>query len=133
MVNNFNTPVDNRYSFELYKSNVCHKLKKLGDIEFLIETLNNDDILIYYEKQWYPECLYLLAMVDYISRENGIELCEDYNDLRRRKLSETIYPASVLALCVANKSDLPKRQAYREAIPEFIRFNIVESDVRNVN
>ena len=125
--------IDNRCSFELYKSNVCHKLKNLGDIEFLIETLNNDDIRLYYEKQWYPECLYLLAMVDYISRENGIELCEEYNDLRKRKLSETIYPASVLALCVASKSDLPKRQAYREAIPEFIRFNIVESDVRNVN
>ena len=133
MVNNFNTSVDNRCSFELYKCNVCHKLKNLGDIEFLIETLNNDDIRLYYEKQWYPECLYLLAMVDYISRENGIELCEEYNDLRKRKLSETIYPASVLALCVASKSDLPKRQAYREAIPEFIRFNIVESDVRNVN
>ena len=112
---------------------MCHKLKNLGDIEFLIETLNNDDIRLYFEKQWYPECLYLLAMVDYISRENGIELCEEYNDLRKRKLSETIYPASVLALCVASKSDLPKRQAYREAIPEFIRFNIVESDVRNVN
>lgn len=133
MVNNFNTSVDNRCSFELYKCNVCHKLKNLGDIEFLIETLNNDDIRLYFEKQWYPECLYLLAMVDYISRENGIELCEEYNDLRKRKLSETIYPASVLALCVASKSDLPKRQAYREAIPEFIRFNIVESDVRNVN
>lgn len=125
--------LEHRCSFELYKSNVCHKLKNLGDIEFLIETLKNDDIRIYYEKKWYPECLYLLAMVDYISRENDIELCEEYADLRKRKLSETIYPTSVLALCRAVNSDEPKRQAYRESIPEFIRFNIVESEVRNVN
>lgn len=125
--------LENRCSFELYKSNVCHKLKNLGDIDFLIETLTNDDIRIYYEKKWYPECLYLLAMVDYISRENGIALCEEYNDLRNRRLSETVYPASVLALCSAINSDEPKRQAYRESIPEFIRFNIVESEVRNVN
>lgn len=124
--------LESRCSFELYKSNVCHKLKNLGDIEFLIETLENDDIRLYYEKKWYPECLYLLAMVDYISRENDIELCEEYNDLRNRKLAKTIYPASVLALCRALKSDEPKNRAYREAIPEFIRFNIVESEVRNV-
>lgn len=124
---------ESRCSFELYKSNVCHRLKNLGDIDFLIETLKSDDIRIYYEKKWYPECLYLLAMVDYISRENGIELCEEYDDLRNRKLSEIIYPASILALCAASKSDAPKQQAYREAIPEFMRFNIVESEVRNVN
>lgn len=124
--------IENRCSFELYKSNVCHKLKDLGDIDFLIETLKSDDIRIYYKKKWYPECLYLLAMVDYISRENGIELCEEYDDLRSRKLSEIIYPASVLALCMASKSDMPKKQAYMEAIPEFKRFNIVESEVRNV-
>ncbi len=123
---------DTRCSFELFKSNVCHRLKNLGDIDFLIETLENDDIRIYYERKWYPECLYLLAMVDYISRENDIELCEEYNDLRNLKLSKTIYPTSVLALCQAVKSDAPKQQALREAIPEFLRFNIVESDVRNI-
>ena len=125
--------LENRCSFELYKSNVCHRLKNLGDIDFLIETLTKDDIRNYYKKKWYPECLYLLAMVDYISRENGIELCEEYNDLRNRKLSKIIYPASVIALCRAMRSDAPKQQAYMESIPEFRRFNIVESEVRNVN
>lgn len=124
---------DNRCSFELFKSNVCHRLRNLGDIEFLSETLTNDDIRSCYEKGWYPECLYILAMVDYISRENGIELCEDYDNLRSRKLSETIYPTSVLALCRAVNSDAPKERAYRESISEFIRFNIVENDIRNVN
>ncbi len=124
---------EKRCAFELFKSNVCHKLKSMGDIDFLIETLESDDIRTYYAKKWYPECLYLLAMTDYISRINSIDLCEDYEDIRKQRLSETVYPSSVLALCAAQKDDTPKTKAYREAIPEFVRFNIVESDIRNVN
>lgn len=123
---------DVRCSFELFKSNVCHRLKELGDIDFLIETLENNDIRVYYQKNWYPESFYLLAMVDYISRVNDVSLCEDYNDLRGQKLADVLYPASILALCAAQNSDEPKKQARREAIPEFMRFNIVESEIRNV-
>lgn len=124
---------EKRCSFELFKSNVCHRLKNLGDIDFLIETLKSDDIRAYYRKQWYPESLYLLAMVDYISRENDVALCEDYDDLRKQRLAEVVYPSSILALCAVRKDDTPKKQACKDAIPEFMRFNIVESEVRNVN
>lgn len=63
--------MEKRCSFELFKSNVCHRLKEQGDIDFLIETLKEDMIRQYYDKKWYPESFYLLAMVDYISRENN--------------------------------------------------------------
>lgn len=33
-----------RSSFELFKSNVCHRLKELGDVGFIIETLESDSI-----------------------------------------------------------------------------------------
>lgn len=46
--------------------------------------------------------------------------------------AETIYPASVRAMSAAAKSDAPMQRAVAEAIPEFLRFNIVESEVRNV-
>ena len=71
-----------RLSFDLFKSNVCHRLKELGDIDFLIEVLEGDDVTAYYRKSWFPECLYLLALVDYISRVNGIPLVDAYNDLQ---------------------------------------------------
>ncbi|MCD8011000.1 MAG: helix-turn-helix domain-containing protein [Lachnospiraceae bacterium] len=125
--------MEKRCSFDLFKSNVCHKLKNMGDIDFLIDALEQDDIRLYYQKKWYPESLYLLAMVDYLSRENQIELCEEYNDLRTRKLPEVIYPAGILALCAVEKNDRAKEQARKDAIPEFMRFNIVESEVRNVS
>ncbi len=119
-------------SFETFKSNVCHRLKNLGDIDFLITTIEGNDIFDCFSLGWYPECLYLLAMVDYISRLNDVELCEDYDELRGLRLEETVYPTSLLILSEVLRDEGIKEEAYANAIPEFIRFNIVENEVRNV-
>ena len=58
--------LEERPSFELFKSNTCHRLKELGDIEFVIELLEQDMISKYYEKKWYAESLYLLANIESI-------------------------------------------------------------------
>ncbi len=121
-----------RTSFELFKSNVCHKLKELGDIDFIIDTLESNEIQDYYNRQWYAECFYLLAMLDYVSRINDVPYCEDYSELRKQKLSETLYPASIVAATTVSKNDKIMSQALKDAIPEFLRFNIIESEVRNV-
>jgi len=121
-----------RPDFEIFKSNTCHYVKDMGDIDFLIDVIKSDRIVSYLDKRWYREALYLLAMVDYLCRENALPLHDDYEELRRLKLSEVVYPAGILVLCAALKSDEPKEQSLREAIPEFLRHNIVESEVRNV-
>ena len=121
-----------RPTFEIFKSNTCHHVKDMGDIDFLIDVIKSDRIISYLVKRWYREALYLLAMVDYLCRENALPLHDDYEELRRLKLSEIVYPAGILILCAALKSDEPKEQSLREAIPEFLRHNIVESEVRNV-
>lgn len=123
---------EKRCSFELFKSNVCHQLKELGDIDFIIHTLENDDIRTYYNRRWYPECFYLLAMLDYVSRINDVPLCGEYQDLRQQSLSEVLYPASVVAAATVAGDERPKEDALRSAIPEFKRFNIIENEVRNV-
>lgn len=40
-----------RIGFELYKSSVCHRLKELGDINFIIETLQKDDIGKFFKRK----------------------------------------------------------------------------------
>ena len=119
-------------SFENFKSTVCHRVKEMGDVEFMMDLLDSDAIRTYYDRHWYPESLYLLAMLDYLSRLHGLPQCSDYDDLRRCKLEKPVYPASVLAVSVAAGNDQALQQAEREAIPEFMRFNIVESEVWNV-
>jgi DNA-binding Xre family transcriptional regulator len=121
-----------RSSFETFKSNVCHQVKNLGDVDFIIDALESNKIRELYQKKWYPESLYLLAMVDYLSRENGLPVCADYDDIRAARLQKPIYPASVIAMSVFSHSEQPKRESLADAIPEFLRFNIVEGEVRNV-
>ena len=121
-----------RPSFDIFKSSVCHMVHDMGDMDFIIDTLETDRIRKLYQKRWYPEALYLLAMVDYLSRENDLPLCNAYNDLRAARLHEPIYPSSVVVMSIAAGSDQPKKDSYANAIPEFRRFNIVESEVRNV-
>lgn len=121
-----------RPAFDIFKSNTCHRVKDMGDIPFIIQLLKTNQIRELYEKKWYPEALYLLAMLDYLSRENNVPICKNYNDIRNSKLQRPIYPSSVIILCKTMKSDAPREECVRMAIPEFLRFNIVESEVRNV-
>ena len=121
-----------RSSFEIFKSNVCHMVKDMGDLNFIIDTLENDRIRVLYKKKWYPETLYLLAMIDYLSRVNDIPICTNYNDIRRLKLAKTLYPSGILLEAAITNNEEIKIEARKNAIPEFIRFNIVESEVRNL-
>ena len=94
--------------------------------------MESQDIRTYYERKWYPESLYLLAMLDYISRENDVPLDSEYDNLRQCRLEKPVYPASLRAVSVAARSDAVLKEAANTAIPEFMRFNIIENEVRNV-
>ena len=130
--NNSEDKVDYRCSFETFKSNTCHHLKDIGDIDFIIETLEADEIRKLYERSWYREALYLLAMVDYLSRINDLPLCTNYNDIRAQKLERPCFPAGVIVSYAATGDERIKEKALANAIPEFLRFNIVEGEVRTV-
>lgn len=130
--NNKERSADYRCSFETFKSNTCHHVKDLGDIDFIIETLEADEIRKLYNRQWYREALYLLAMVDYLSRLNSLPICTNYNDLRCKRLEKPYFPASVAVSYAATGDESIKDEAVANAIPEFLRFNIVEIQVRNV-
>ena len=118
------------YSFDVYKSTVCHEVKNLGDLQFIINTLKENKVRDLYNKRCYPEALYLLAMIDYLSRENGLPVCTNYDDIRACKLKKPVFPNSVIALSLVDGSALSR--AEKNAIPEFKRFNIIEADVRDI-
>lgn len=124
--------MEKRCDFELFKSNVCHWLKEEGDIDFLIQVLESDLIRKYYNRKWYLESFYLLGMLDYISRINDVPICSEYDDLRQQRMQEIVYPVGVLLTARVLGDESIKEQALKEAIPEILKFNIVESDIRNV-
>lgn len=124
--------MEKRCDFELFKSNVCHWLKEEGDIDFLIQVLESDLIRKYYNRKWYLESFYLLGMLDYISRINDVPMCSEYDDLRQQRMQKIVYPVGVLLTARVLRDESIKEQALKEAIPEILKFNIVESDIRNV-
>lgn len=123
---------DGRSDFDTFKSNVCHMVKDNGDMNYIIKTLEQDTVRVLYDKGWNRECLYVLAMLDYLCRVNDLPLCANYDDLRCQRLAEPYYPRSVLVYAAVMQDESIKEEARRNAIPEFMRFNIVEGEVRNI-
>lgn len=123
---------ENRCDFETFKSNVCHDLKSLDYKRFIVKILKEDTITRYFDKKWYPEALYLLAMLDYLSRLHNIPTCTKYNKYRKAKLSEVVYPMSIIAQANIMKDNRIMSQAFKNSIPEFSRFNIVENEVFDI-
>lgn len=123
---------DGRSDFDTFKSNVCHMVKDNGDLNYIITTLEEDTVHQLYDKGWYRECLYVLSMLDYLCRVNDLPLCANYDDLRCKRLPEPYYPRSVLVHAAVMHDESIKEEACHNAIPEFMRANIVEGEVRNI-
>ena len=116
--------------FEIFKKSLRKQVNDLGDFEFVGEILNKNDIRNYHKKNQLPQCYYLLALVDYLCNENGLPAFTDYDDIRKERLPETLYPAEVVSLATALKDDNVLREAYQKGIDEFKHFNIIETDIR---
>jgi len=119
--------VEVRYDFEVFKSNVNHRIKDTSELDFIINTLKEEDIRRYWNKKWYPEAFYLLATVDYLSRINDIPLCRQYDDIRSHSLKSPLYPRDIQMISQLTHSSERKEICRKDAIPEFSRFNIMES------
>lgn len=121
-----------RPDFEIHKGNYKHALLSKGDLDFIEYIITSDIITIYLDQRWYMESLYILGMLDYLSRINEIPLYNKYDYLRDRKLSMIIYPADVILISYLDKKSNIKKECFEKSFPEFKRFNIVETDLRNV-
>lgn len=123
---------ESRIDFEFYKSHVCHRVKDLGDLNFIAQALQERQIDHLYNKGWYLEAFYLLAMVDYLCRENSLPVCAEYKNLRTQKLADPVFPKGILLQASLLKDDQIKQHCFEKAIPEFKRFNIIENEVRDL-
>lgn len=121
-----------RMSFENFKSTVCHRLKNIGGLNFIEETLLARSVEVFYKKEWYLESYYILAMLDYVSRKNNIPLCELYNKMRCGKIENPVYPEGILRLYLMSNDENILKESFENSIPEFKRFNIIENEVENL-
>jgi len=118
--------------FELYRSNICHEVYQLGQLDFVVKVLESDKIEQLYRKKEYRKSLYLLSMVDYLSRINNLPYCNKYSDIRKTKLKTIYYPLGIKIKYHLTKDHNILKQAKKNAIPEFLIHNIVESEIEKI-
>jgi len=116
--------------FDLFKSNMCHELARIKDIEFLKKYLENDSVNEYYKRKEYTKALYMLSMIEYLLEKNNISLPESFNELRTIKTKYVLVPESIYLLLKARMKTYT--EIVKETIPYFLEHNIVESDIYNV-
>jgi hypothetical protein len=114
---------------DIFRSNVCHRVRDMGELDFVVDTLQSEMIFHYWNENKQFQALYLLAMMDYLCRKNDIPRCENYNELRSFCFKEPIYTRDVLLSSKLIPDKDIKEEARNNSILEFIRFNIVECDI----
>ena len=122
------TLCDKNHSFNLFRSEQCHLVKRLGEIDYVIDLLEKKKIDYYWKLGMNAEAFYLLAMLDYLSKRNGLPKCTDYEEIRQYKLEKPVYPADTeLSEKLIGKD--AHKDALDHAIQEFLNFNIVECEI----
>ena len=76
--------------FQTYRNNLHHRIRQ-DELTFLLETVDGDEVTVYLRHEDYLKAMYLVATVDYLSKKNGIPLCDKYNSVRKMKLPELQY------------------------------------------
>lgn len=126
-----------RMEFDLFKSEICHIYKNDGLYHFVSEIVSDDWISYFWNKQWFAESFYTLAMLDYLSEINHAPLYKKYNEYRKLKLGEPIFPSDILYIDKLNKNDNAKKRAIEECQnslcgKHFLKYNIIERSITEV-
>ena len=116
--------------FDLFKSDTLQRLKREREEDFIKRMATTDVINNYYQNNKYKEALYLLALLDYLSKKNSLPLLKQYDYLRDYNLDK-VYVSKSLYLLLAYKSTTVT-SIYKECIKEFLKYNIVEAEIDNV-
>lgn len=116
-----------------YTSELCHMLKRMGDIDFskhILDYIDIDKLIMSGRKK---HALYTVAMMDCVSKENHIPVNENLNKYRNMKMETLCFSSGVeLYTKITKKTDM-KERVLKTAMPEFLVYNIVESSIRNIS
>lgn len=115
---NIDDLVYEKEDFQTFRNNLHHELKNQGELNTLLNILENRKIDYYLMHEDILKAMYLLSLLDYLSKENQLPLCQEYSELRKQTLKEPYY--------VGNQLQERKSVKY---IQEFVTHNIYEGDL----
>ena len=117
--------------FELFKSNMCHEVKRLTYEKFIERYSNDETIMKLYREQKYYESVYLLSLLDDLCNKTKRPIDTKFDSVREAKFDKLVVPESIYYLLL-NKQ-ITMEEIYNESLPTFLSHNIIESEIDNVN
>jgi len=105
------------FGFRHFRDELHNQIKSLGPVNFLIKNLNENSVIQLYRAGYTVRAMYLMCMIDYISRLLCVPILKEYDFLRHKKLEKP--------LVIAERP----QNGNPEYIPEFERHNILEGDI----
>lgn len=114
-------------SWENFKSALQHELKEKGFQQFISDSVRYNVVEKLWQDNKKKECLYMVAMIDYLCRIHDLGMYSGYDQYRKYKLEKPLYPQD-MRLAMLLGIDIPESHS----IPEFERFNFIEGEINNV-
>ena len=110
-------------------SRICHEVKTKGKESF-IEWIESSDIVdeCYKAKDVYA-ALYYISMYEYLCNELNHKATKRFKTYYSMKLTERVFQPDVYLLDRLHNNTAASEDALRKAIPEFLKHNIVETEV----
>ena len=116
--------------FDLFKSNTLQTLKHMDEKTFVNQLVYNDDISILFNNKEYSKSLYLLSLLDYLSKKNNMNIEYKYNEMRNIKLNKLYVSKSIYLLLLTKTIRIS--DVFKDSIDIFSSHNILEADISNV-
>ena len=117
--------------FRYFRNNLLHDLKNIGPEAFINKIIQTKEIDFYYKNEGKAYAYYLLALLDYLCRNNNYPKYEKrYNKIRKEKLDKPFFVGS--DILKFDSIEDAEKEFHITTIPEFRKFNIIEGDVNNV-
>lgn len=121
-------------NFYVLADSMQGRLRATGDLAFIDGIDQNGWIERLYQGREYRCALFLLGMLDYLCRKNGVRQVARYDEYRKTRLDRPVYALRTLNV---NDDDgafqRARTEAENNAIPELGRFGIymTEEDIRH--
>ena len=121
-------------NFYVLADSMLGRLRATGDLAFIDGIDQNEWVERLYDDGQYRCALFLVGVMDYLCRKNGIWQIARYNEYRELRLDSPVYSLSTLNV---NSDDgdfqRARNDAENNAIPELGRYGIylTEEDIRH--
>ena len=117
---------DKGFSFQVFRSEQKHQMHRKGELDYVIDVLQNKEIDRFWRLSMYAEALYLLASVDHLCKKNDLPLCLEYAQYRNCQLDRPVYSLDTeIEYRILHDTSAYDRSD-KDSIQEYKRYNIIE-------